>query len=395
MAGKSFVSIPSCCPAKVRQELAAACGTGTDPSPAGTAACASVLGLPVAPLQGARLIPRLGCSHRSPTAFHLPEVASNLGGPEGLEGNLAIRARARCSRERWPSCCNGALQGHGPAWLLLLTRCLCLWPKAAGLPCCHAWGFWAALLPCTESTRHPAAMDGGFGATPLQCGSVSCCVPPSPDTQPCPWPAPALHAALGFGPEPSPHPRRWWREESPDMLLAQPGANAGHPGLLSTGRTAASSKTCSIPNPPITHLPSPSLLGLIPPWGLHLHLSFPGKLALGTRRPRHPPAPGSAHAPAALAKPAALQRAQHQRGRELCPPSGCWHSTPRHPPCLSHPQGSFGMRNRGAPPCTPRASISLGAPPLSLCRRRRRRVGDVCVPAGARPSTTSAATTMG
>lgn len=232
-------------------------------------------------------------------------------------------------------------------------------------PCCSARGVWV----------HPAAAQKHL----VLCTAL--CVPPSPDVQPWPCPAPALHAVPGSRPETSPHPLQRWHEEGPDVPLAQPGVDAGCPGLLSR-QNAHQLQGCCIPSPPATHLPPPSLTGLIPPWAL----SFPRNLVLGTQRPQHLPAPTSAPAPGALAKPAALQRArgQCQRGRELCPPSCQWHSTLRHPPCPSRLQG-----------CTLRALSPFGAPPLSPCQHWHRRGGDIGVPAGARPSTTSAVTTMG
>jgi len=193
-------------------------------------------------------------------------------------------------------------------------------------------------------------------------------VPPSP--VPCPWPAPAPRAALGVGPETSPHPSRWRHEEGPDMALSQPRADAGCPSLLSMGRTATSSRPA-----PSQTLPSPIF---------HLRLRrdgalgspsasvIPWKPRSGHESPGCPPAPGSARAPTALLKLQAVPAG-----------SGAAPTHPAPPACGA------------APPCTPRRGVSLGTPPPTPCRRQHRRVGDACVPAGARPSTTSAATTTG
>lgn len=203
-----------------------------------------------------------------------------------------------------------------------------------------------------------------------------------------PWPRspvpgqPLLSALVpGFGPEMSLHlPQcEWWHKEGPEVLLAQPGADAGFPGLLSMGRTATISRPA--PFQTIPHLVPPSLAELIPPWGLHPHQLFPGRSLwahrdLGAPDCDHPPAP---------------QRAQHliDVSRSCThPPARAQHQ--RHPPCLScqrhntqgttHPAPLARAQHSHAPTlplllsgllwdvlwgCTPRAG--LRTPGSSLC----------------------------
>ena len=261
MVDKSFVSIPSCCPAEVWRKLAAAwLLSGELPVRSGHKQPGTELWSGHRPqscrysslCQCFRLLVRCSREHGSSPGWAAPACPQP---PSGSKRWHQIWEDMR-GRERWPSCCRRALQGHGPAWLLL-TRWLCLWPKAAGLPatthggfglpCCHAQRVPTAPLRCAGVLVHPAAMPERL----VLCTAL--CVPPSPAMQPWPWSAPALHAALGFGPETSPHPPRWRHEEGPDVPLVQPGADAGCLGLLSTGRTAASSRPA-----PFRTLPLPT-----------------------------------------------------------------------------------------------------------------------------------------
>lgn len=170
--GQEVISIPSCGPVDIWREQVAAWLLGGD--------------LPVCSghkQQGTELrdrhrspalafwtIPGLSSSRLSPNTFQLLEVASNLGGYGGPEGNLGTEPVHSAAGSGWPSHCHGVLQGHGPAWLLL-TLCLCLWLKAAGLPATMPRGFGAALLPRTECTRYPAVIHRGLGTACCNAGA--------------------------------------------------------------------------------------------------------------------------------------------------------------------------------------------------------------------------------
>lgn len=250
-----------------------AAGRGTSPSP--TAACVCILGHPC--------WVRPACPRSPPSSQKWHQIWEDMRGlrvtgeqspctPQ--QGAVAVLLPQGVARSR--SC----LAAPNVMLMSLAGGCWCCWAA-----CHHAWGFWAALLPCTESTHHPAGMRRGFG--PPCCNArasraVQCSLRAS---QP-------RHAALSLVSPCSPCcPGLWARDVTSSTPVAARGGSgrATVPAqsrcwmlqLALHGQDGRQLQTCSNLIPPITHLLTPSLTGLIPCWGLHPHLPSPQKACYG------------------------------------------------------------------------------------------------------------------